>query len=124
MTIAYWCVFFAALMPLVWVGVAKTGAEGYDNGMPRIFLAGLSGWPKRADWAQKNALEAFPPFAAGVIIAHLTGAEQLTVDVLAVVFMIARILHGIFYITDRSTLRSVVWLTGFMCVVGLFVAGN
>ncbi|MDQ1242094.1 MAG: hypothetical protein QG550_1345, partial [Pseudomonadota bacterium] len=28
MTIAYWCVLIAALMPIVWAGAAKSGAKG------------------------------------------------------------------------------------------------
>ncbi len=124
MTIAYWTVLFAALLPLVWVGIAKSGAAGYDNHAPRPFLAGLEGWPQRANWAQMNALEAFPPFAAAVIIAHLSGGEQWLVDTLAGLFIVARILHGIFYILDKATLRSLSWLAGFLCVLGLFLSGS
>ncbi|RMF99212.1 MAG: hypothetical protein D6727_00560 [Gammaproteobacteria bacterium] len=124
MTIAYWTVLFAALLPLVWTGVAKSGASGYDNRAPRAFLAQLEGWPQRANWAQLNALEAFPPFAAGVIIAHLTGGEQWLIDTLAGTFLLMRVLHGIFYILDRATLRSLVWLAGFLCVLGLFLSGG
>lgn len=122
MTFAYWCVLIAAFLPIVWVGAAKSGATGYDNNRPREFLAGLQGWPQRANWAQANALEAFPPFAAGVIIASLAGARPTTIDVLAGVFLVARILHGIAYIADKGTLRSLVWLVGFGCTVGLFLA--
>jgi len=39
----------AVFLPLVWVGAAKSGAAGYDNAKPRIFLANLSGWPQRAN---------------------------------------------------------------------------
>jgi uncharacterized MAPEG superfamily protein len=124
MTFAYWCVLLAALLPIIWVGIAKTGADGYDNHKPRIFLANLKDWPQRANWAQNNAYEAFPPFAAGVIIAHMAGADQMVVDVLAGVFLILRILHGVFYIQDKATLRSLAWTMGFMCVIGLFLAGS
>ena len=124
MTFAYWCVLIAAFMPLIWVGAAKTGASGYDNDRPREFLARLTGWPRRAAWAEQNAYEAFPPFAAGVIIAHLAGATQLTIDILAGVFIAARILHGVFYITDKGALRSLSWLAGYGCVIGLFVASG
>lgn len=123
MTFAYWSILIAALMPLVWVGFAKAGAEGYNNARPRVFLANLEGWPQRANWAQKNALEAFPPFAAGVIVAHLAGGNQLLIDVIAGVFLAARILHGAAYIRDQHKLRSIVWLVGFLCVIGLFLAG-
>lgn len=121
MTIAYWCVLVAALMPIVWAGAAKSGAKGFDNARPREFLASLSGWPARANHAQQNAYEAFPPFAAGVIIAHLCGTPQATIDALAITFTIARFAYGLLYIADRSTLRSLVWLVAFGCIVALFV---
>jgi uncharacterized MAPEG superfamily protein len=124
MTFAYWCVLLTALLPIIWVGIAKSGADGYDNHKPRVFLAGLKDWPQRANWAQANAYEAFPPFAAGVIIAHMAGADQMLVDVLAGVFLTLRVLHGVFYIQDKATLRSLAWTMGFMCIIGLFLAGS
>jgi len=124
MTFAYWCVLLAALMPIIWAGAAKVGADPYDNHKPRIFLAELTGWKQRANWAQANAYEAFPPFAAAVIIAHLAGANQLAVDTLAGAFLVTRVLHGIMYIQDKATVRSAVWTTGFLCVIGLFLAAG
>lgn len=124
MTFAYWCVLLAALMPIVWAGAAKMGAEGYDNHKPRVFLGTLTGWQQRANWAQANSYEAFPPFAAAVIIAHLVGANQLLIDGLAGVFMLCRVAHGIAYIQDKPNLRSLVWTTGFLCTVGLFLVAG
>jgi uncharacterized MAPEG superfamily protein len=122
-TLAYWCVLVAALLPIVWAGVAKAGTRGYDNARPREFLGALQGWQARANWAQVNSYETFPPFAAGVIIAHATGnATQATIDTLAITFVIARVAYGLCYITDRSTLRSLVWLVGFGVTIGLFAA--
>ncbi len=124
MTFAYWCVLLAALLPIIWVGLAKTGVNGYDNHKPRLFMANLDGWQQRANWAQKNSYEAFPPFAAAVIIAHLSGANQLAIDSLAGIFLILRIAHGILYIQDKALLRSVAWTLSFLCVVGLFLVGS
>ena len=123
MTFAYWCVLAAAVMPLAWVAAAKIGAGNYDNRRPRAFLDTLSGWPQRANWAQKNALEAFPPFAAAVIIANLANAAPERIDLLAGLFIVFRILHGLFYIADRSAPRSFAWLGAFICVIALFVSG-
>lgn len=121
MTTAYWCVLVATLLPLMWAGAAKAGAGSYDNARPREFLGGLTGWPSRANHAQQNSYEAFPPFAAAVIIAQLSAAPQSTVDALALTFIAARVLHGLCYIADQAALRSLVWLVGLGCVVGLFV---
>jgi uncharacterized MAPEG superfamily protein len=109
-------------MPIVWAGIAKAGAKGFDNARPRDYLATLDGWRQRANWAQANSYESLPGFAAGVVIAHLAGAAQPTVDMLALGYVLARVLYGIFYITDRSTLRSLVWVAGLGCIIGLFVA--
>jgi uncharacterized MAPEG superfamily protein len=122
-TIAYWCVFAAIFLPIVWAGVAKTGARGYDNARPREFLAKLEGRAARANHAQANSYEAFPPFAAGVVIAHMTGgADQSTIDLLALVFIAARIVYGLCYIADLATPRSLVWLVGFGATLGLYIA--
>ncbi|MEZ5561611.1 MAG: MAPEG family protein [Gammaproteobacteria bacterium] len=122
MTTAYWCVFVAMLLPIVWAGAAKAGAKAFDNARPRDYLARLDGWRQRANWAQANSYESFPAFAAGVIIAHLAGAAQPTIDMLALGYVLARILYGIFYIADRPTLRSLVWVASLGCIVGLFVS--
>jgi uncharacterized MAPEG superfamily protein len=123
MTFAYWCILIAALMPLIWVGVAKSSLPGYDNDQPRRSLAQAEGRAQRAHWAEQNALEAFAPFAAGVIVAHLTGgAEPMTINVLAGLFIAARLVHGAAYIANRGPLRSFAWLAGMICIIGLFVA--
>ncbi len=122
MTTAYWCVLIAALMPIVWAGIAKGGAKGFDNARPRDYLARLEGWRQRANWAQANSYESFPPFAAGVIIAHLAGAAQPTIDMLALGYVAARILYGSFYIADRASMRSLAWVAGLACIISLFVA--
>lgn len=121
MTTAFWCVLAAGLLPIVWVGFAKITGGRYDNRAPRQFLAGVSGRAQRAHWAEQNSYEAFPLFAAGVLVAHLAGAAQPTVDALAMLFVAARIAHGICYIADLATLRSLVWVIGFGASIALFV---
>jgi uncharacterized MAPEG superfamily protein len=121
MQIAYWCVLIAAMLPYVWVIVAKAG-PAYDNRAPRVQLAQTAGYRQRANWAHLNAFEAFAPFAAGVIIAQVSGAAPGWVNGLALAFIGFRMLHGICYVLDWATLRSLVWASGFACVVGLFLA--
>ena len=121
MTIAYWCVLIAAILPYVFTALAKYGGPGgYSNHHPRDSLHAMTGWRKRAHGAQLNAFEAFAPFAAAVIIAQITGADQLRVDQLAIAFIAFRVLHGVFYIADRPAIRSAIWTLGFLCVLGIF----
>ena len=122
MTFAYWCVVLTAFLPVIWAGIAKSGLKNFDNSNPRECLDKATGWAQRANWAQMNSYEAFPPFAAGVIVAHLAGAQQIHIDVLAGIFLACRLIHGIVYITDRSSIRSLVWTTGFLCTVALFLS--
>lgn len=126
MTLAYWCVLAAALLPLACAIYAKKAAGfdfARDNGDPRAFLAKTQGAAARADAAQKNGFEAFAPFAAAVIIAHATGnASQTVVNIWAVLFVVFRVLFTVCYITGEARLRSMMWAAGFVCVLALFVA--
>jgi uncharacterized MAPEG superfamily protein len=124
MTTAYWCVLAAALLPYAFTGLAKfgEGAPGrYDNHAPREWLERLGGWRKRAHWAQLNSFEAFPAFAAAVIIAHQSGAAQARIDDLAIAFVALRAAYGTLYILDHDRLRSLVWALALGCVIGLFI---
>ncbi len=120
-TTAYWCVLIAALLPYVWTVTAKaSGGERFDNNNPRAWLARQkSPRTAHANAAQMNAFEAFPAFAAGVILAQMAGVEHSLIALLALVFIAARILHGVFYIADRALLRSAVWFIGLASVVAL-----
>lgn len=124
MTIAYWCVLTAMMLPYVFIVIAKAGAENMNNRTPQIALENLQGWQKRAYWAQKNAFEAFPPFAAAVIIAHQLQVPRDLLDPIAVGFILCRVLHGVFYITDKPSLRSLAWLGGILCVISLFMLSS
>lgn len=121
MTTAYWCVLAAGLMPYLFTGLAKASGGRYNNAAPREFLAGLRGWGQRANWAQMNSFEAFPLFAAAVVIAQARGLEQGLIDNIALGFIVARLFYGAFYILDKATLRSLAWMGGMACCVALFV---
>lgn len=120
MTIAYWCVLFMGLFPYVAAGIAKKGFEGYDNGMPRQWLAKQTGFRARANAAQANLFESLPFFFAAVIIATIANAPQGRVDLLAIGFVMARIAYLICYVADWPSTRSIVWLAGLACVVAIF----
>lgn len=125
MTFAYWMVLAAAFLPYVGTGYAKFsdgGGKTYDNHAPRAQAETLPPRRRRAYWAQLNGFEAFPAFAAGVIIAHLAGGPQTWIDALAAAFVALRVVYTLLYIHDRPTARSLVWSAGLLCVLGLFLA--
>ena len=122
MSIAYWCILIAAVLPFVWVGVAKSGAPGYNNKDPRGWVAKQDAFRVRNAYnAHLNAFEAFPTFAAGVLMAQFAGVDPGHANLLAMAFIGFRILHGVFYIAAKAAIRSVVWMGGFACTVALMV---
>ena len=120
MTIAYACILFMGLLPYVAAGIAKKGFEGYDNSMPRQWLAKQDGFRARANAAQANLFESLPLFFAAVIIAHIANAPQSRIDVLVVGFVIARIAYLACYVANWPATRSIVWLASMVCVVAIF----
>ena len=120
MTIAYACILFMGLLPYVAAGIAKMGFEGYDNGLPRQWLAKQTGFRARANAAQANLFESLPLFFAAVIIASIANAPQAKIDLLALGFVAARIAYLICYVANWPTTRSIVWSLGILCVVSLF----
>jgi uncharacterized MAPEG superfamily protein len=122
MTTALWCVLIAALLPYVATVTAKAGAR-FDNNNPRDWLAKQEGYRRRANAAQANSFEAFPLFAAAVIVAYLLHANQSRVDMLAIGFVAARVAYILCYVGDWAALRSLAWLAGIACAVAIFVSG-
>ena len=121
MTIAYWCVLAAGVMPFVFTAIAKGLGDRYNNRTPREWQSKLEGRPARAHAAHLNSFEAFPLFAAAVIIAHLRGLPQETIDQLAIAFIVLRLAYGFIYIAGYPRTRSAVWALAFLCCIGLFV---
>ena len=122
MTIAFWCVLAAALLPYLTIAIGKYDRK-YDNRSPRDWEARLEGKQRRAVFAHYNHFETFAAFAAAVIVAHLAGAPQAWSNALAALFIAFRVAYTWAYLADKHMLRSLLWAGGMTCVVGLFAAG-
>ncbi|HEV1998868.1 MAG TPA: MAPEG family protein [Xanthobacteraceae bacterium] len=77
-------------------------------------------WGKRADRAYLNAVEAFAPFAALVIVAHLTGKTNAMTAFWAVSFFWLRLAHAIVFLLAVPYIRTVLFTLGFVAVAGIF----
>lgn len=124
MTLAYWCILVAILLPYAFTFFAKFHGDfgPKQNHNPRDFLAHLEGARKRAHWAQLNSFEILPGFIAAVLVAQfVANAGQATINTLAVIFILSRIGYGICYITDRASVRSLLWFVGLLSIIALFV---
>lgn len=121
MPLSYWCILIAGIMPAATVAIAKWGRRDFDNSEPRQWMEKQQGVRRRADSAHRNHFEAFPFFAAGVLVAQQLNAAQNSINMLAIAFIAARVLYTALYLTDRATLRSIVWVIGYLAVIGLFL---
>jgi uncharacterized MAPEG superfamily protein len=127
MSIPFWCVFISALLIyLAKVPVAKAmAAQGngrYDNHHPRQQQARLTGFGARAQAAHENSFEVFPLFAAGVLMAHTSGVIGWWPDLLAIVFVVSRVLYLALYWYDFAWQRSLIWAVGLFCCLLLMLS--
>lgn len=121
MTIAELCLVAAVILTILTITPAKFfSGPGYDNSSPRDPRFYASGLRSRAQGAHLNGYEAFPLFAAAVLLAEMRAVPQGTVNTLAVAFILVRIVYVLLYLGDRPTLRSAVWTAGFICNLAIF----
>jgi uncharacterized MAPEG superfamily protein len=117
--------YTALLTALLWIPyvVAQVTTNGflaagnYKDPTPRP----LPPWGKRADRALMNAVETFAPFAALVVVIHLSGKANATTALWTMVYFWIRVAHAIVYLAGIPYLRTLVFVGGVVAFVGLFV---
>jgi uncharacterized MAPEG superfamily protein len=121
MTIAEWCVFGTLLLYLLTIASVKwISWRRFDNSRPRDAAFYADPIRARALGAHQNGIEAFPFFAAAVLLAEFRQAPQHLIDELAILFLIVRIAYVFTYLGDRPTLRSILWSLGFAINIAIF----
>ncbi len=114
-------IIIMCFLPYVLAGLAKFGGKGgFNNHVPRVALAKLTGWRQRANFAQANQFEALPLFIAGVVFAVLHNAPVGLLNIILALIIIIRIVYSILYIFDKPALRSLVWFIGIVLSLSLF----
>lgn len=128
MTFAIFTILIAALMPIVCAGIAKAGKfkthprdGGLDNRNPRDWLAKQDGYRKWANAAQQNCWEALPFFASAVIVNHILGGAGITTNLLAVTFIVLRMLFVYCYVTGKHGKRSLAWVAALATNITIFL---
>jgi uncharacterized MAPEG superfamily protein len=121
MTVAEWCVFASLMLSLLSIASVKWLRHGvFDNSKPRDPAFYNDPIAARAFGAHQNGLEAFPFFAAAVLLAEFRSSPQNLINELAVLFVIVRIAYVFTYIGNRPTLRSILWSMGFVINIAIF----
>ena len=71
-----------------------------------------------------NSVETVGPFVAAVMAAMLTGGSPFWVNLLASIFLVARVATAFIHIgTTNQALRSATWGVGAVCIAALAVIG-
>ena len=118
--LAYTAMLTAALwIPYVVCQVATNGfltPPNYVDPTPRPVPL----WGMRAHRAYLNAVECFAPFAALVIIAHVTGKADAMTAFWATSFFWLRLAHAAVYMLAIPYVRTLLFTLGFVSVAGIF----
>lgn len=96
----------------------KLGA--IDNKRPRKQWRRLTGRGARVLEAYRDAVDAFAPFVAAVLVVQQTEAIQKRIDMLALAWVIARVVHPAAHVAEADYLRSFLGVLSYACVGGLF----
>jgi uncharacterized MAPEG superfamily protein len=121
MTVAEWCIFASLMLSLLSIASVKWLRFGrFDNSKPRDPAFYESPFAARALGAHQNGIEAFPFFAAAVLLAEFRACPQNLINELAALFVIVRIAYVFTYIGNRPTLRSILWSIGFAINIAIF----
>ncbi|HHF7368528.1 TPA: MAPEG family protein [Legionella bozemanae] len=118
MTTLIICLFIAILFPyfLKLVVANFMQKEGkYDNHYPRAQQARLQGMGARAVAAHQNSFESLIVFATAALTAIATHHIGITIQILAIIFIVSRAIYSYFYLMDMASLRSITWFIGFIC---------
>ncbi|MEQ9208309.1 MAG: MAPEG family protein [Pseudomonadales bacterium] len=116
--------FILALFPIVlssFGGYFRVKQFGHlDNNHPRIQQAKMEGPGARAIAAQLNAWEALIFYSLVILIAFASGVDLYSLTLPGLVFLVARLLHAVFYIFNLATLRSIAFGIGFFDCIYIF----
>ena len=81
----------------------------------------LPDWGKRADRAYLNAVETFAPFAALVLLVQVAGKADTMTAFWTISYFWLRVAHAVVFLAGWPFIRTVIFVLGWICVVGLFV---
>lgn len=113
----------ACLLPYIFTLIAKIagGYKAADNQNPRDFLAKTTGLAARANATQQNSFESLPLFIAAVLIAEYMVVAQVWIILFGTAYLIFRVLYGLCYLANLSSLRSIFWLLSMLCPISLLL---
>ena len=117
MTIPMWCLLVGMILPYIWAfasvpfRVRQLGAV--DLAYPRAQAEQLVDAGSAVVGSQGNAWEALIVFAVANLMAFMAGVSpEGSWSIAALVWLVARVFHGVFYVGNIPTLRVICFVTG------------
>jgi uncharacterized MAPEG superfamily protein len=102
-------------MPLYQKQIGPAGISGNRENVPEP--KGAAG---RGVRAHRNLIENLVPFAIAVLIAHVMGISNNITVAGALIFLIARLVHAVTYLTGITGVRSLAYIAG-VCGTALVI---
>ena len=126
MSMPLWCLFGGVILPYIWAGASipfRSKQLGtVDLEQPRLQAAELTAGGAGAWGAQMNQWEALAVFMAVTLMAHIQGVDPAgSWATASMIWLAARVLHGVFYIMGNAPLRVVSFVTGIVMSVWIAV---
>lgn len=118
------CLLIAVLLPYlskIPVVMAMKELGGYDNNHPRAQQARLEGYGGRAVAAHQNSFESLIVFATAVLAALATNHLTVTIQYLAILHIITRIIYHVLYLNNLATYRTLTWSIGIISSISILV---
>ena len=107
-------------IPYIIAQVVANGPLQVENYIDPTSRA-VPNWGKRANRAHLNAVETFAPFAALVVVVQVVGKADWMTAFWAMSFFWVRLAHAIVFLIGIPYIRTLLFVLGYVCVVGLFV---
>ena len=124
MTTDLWCLVANALWGWVLIQIearGKTARAGLKWNMGnRDTEPDMPAWIHRARRAIANHKENFPFFLTAVVVVHLVGKADRLSGIAAIVYVVARIIHGLLYVGGVTRIRSAAYLAGLIATFTIF----
>jgi uncharacterized MAPEG superfamily protein len=110
-SLAISCVFFLlAFLPASYAKLVTYGFGYLASSRTRKPVSDLPDWGKRAENAHNN----LPGFIAAVLLLGLMGKLSETTQILAAVYVLARIAHFVIYLIGLKTPRTLAYTVGLV----------
>lgn len=124
MTVDLVCLVANALWGLALVQIeifGKTRVAGTEwNLGNRDTAPAFPAWIDRTTRALANHKENFPLFLTAVVVLHLAGRADRATAIAAVVYVLARLAHGLLYIGGVTRARSAAFIVAILANLALF----